>query len=357
MDLFARILRDDEHDLWFDLVARAETGSVYSLPAYLAALGAATGGASALVGVFAGERLLGGVGLYFRPTRVGLISATRPLLAYQSPIIGRGVSDGPPARRESHQRRILTALATFLGTWRCDSLSLVTHPRLTDVRPFHAAGWEVKPRYTYLVSIHDLAATWQRLDHNVRRLIRRAEAAGLRCGEEEDFGRFYELHRRGRERKEGASAYLPEIAFRDFVSRLRQHDLATLYSARAADGRMLAAQLVLTGPNPITHTVCAVSDEDNLATGANPFLRWRVFEALAKRGYTGNDLTGAPYLHPVTRFKAQLGGELVIKWQMERPTTAYHRARRRIDSVRRALRAWVGRQGGAWVLGKLRDKP
>lgn len=50
-------------------------------------------------------------------------------------------------------------------------------------------------------------------------------------------------------------------------------------------------------------------------------LRWMVLKDLAALGYTGTDLTGAPFPHQVTRFKRQLGGELVTNWLIERPPT------------------------------------
>lgn len=101
------------------------------------------------------------------------------------------------------------------------------------------------------------------------------------------------------------------------------------------DDQAVATQLVLTGPHRISYTVCAGSDAGYLATGANPFLRWRSFTALAGLGYHTNDLTGAPYPHELSRFKGQLGGTLLINWRISRtPTFAFCLRRKAFRLVR-----------------------
>jgi hypothetical protein len=62
-----------------------------------------------------------------------------------------------------------------------------------------------------------------------------------------------------------------------------------------------------------------------MRTGAAAFLRWKVFEWLASRGYTKNDLTDAE-LNSVTHFKSQLGGDLVMNFVLQRPDNMMFRA-------------------------------
>ncbi|MBX3001083.1 MAG: GNAT family N-acetyltransferase [Caldilineaceae bacterium] len=135
----------------------------------------------------------------------------------------------------------------------------------------------------------------------------RAHSLGLTTTTDDDFESFFRLHHQIHLRKR-APLYLPNESFRTYVQRLLAQDLARLYHACLPDGRSVATQLILTGSHPITHTVCAASDEAHLNTGANSFLRWMTFNSLAALGYTGTDLTGAPYPHKVSRFKRQLGG-------------------------------------------------
>jgi hypothetical protein len=78
--------------------------------------------------------------------------------------------------------------------------------------------------------------------------------------------------------------------------------------------------------------VCAAADADFLSLGSTPFLRWMSFQSLSALGYTGNDLTDAT-LNDVTRFKSQLGGDLVTNWLVSRPQTFRYRIYRKAESV------------------------
>ena len=111
--------------------------------------------------------------------------------------------------------------------------------------------------------------------------------------------------------------YLPEDAFRRFVQALLEGGLGRLFHARLPDGRSIASQLVLVSRHPVSHTVAAAADAEHLGLGANAFLRWKVFETLAREGFAANDLTSAT-LDSVTRFKAQLGGDLKLCMEVER---------------------------------------
>jgi hypothetical protein len=47
-----------------------------------------------------------------------------------------------------------------------------------DIRPFLSAGWTATPNYTCVVPIADTAALWERMEQNIRRLIRRCGVQG-----------------------------------------------------------------------------------------------------------------------------------------------------------------------------------
>lgn len=337
--LVVRQLGESEFDRWSRFVAASPSGSIYALPAYLDILCSAAGGTFSIVGVFQGDELVGGIGLYLRPIRFGQLAARRSLLNYHSPVL-RAYDAVHPSDNTARHLKILSTLIAYLGDVPCEHLMLHVRHLIADVRPFQAAGWRVRPDFSYVVEFADLPMAWSRVAHNLRRLIRRAAEQELVCTEDDDFDGFFRLHRQIHRRKH-VPIYLPEAAFRQFVERLRTQQLGRLYHARLQSGESAAAELVLTGPHPVTHTVCAASDEGQLATGANPFLRWKTFEDLAGLGYTATDLTGAPYPHDVTRFKAQLGGDLVTNWLVERPPTLRYRLRRRVSPLVRKARRWL----------------
>lgn len=344
------ILDESRFAAWRDFVAEAPSGSIYSLPEYLDILCGATGADFRIAAVVKGEEILGGIGLYEASSRSGRILSNRLLLYYNS-IVLREYDSKYPSERTSRHLSMLAVLEPFLR--EAGYARTVVHCRhdITDARPFLVAGWQVRPSYSYEVDISDIEAAFGRVEQNLRRLIRRADESGLTAGHDDDFDSFYALHLKTHERK-GAPVYLPREAFKNYFERLHAAGLGRLYHARNADGQSVAAQLVLLGPHPVTHTVTAGADPDFLNIGSTPFLRWKVLEDLARLGYRGNDLTDAT-LNPVTRFKSQLGGTLVTNLVLSLPDSGAYRRhqwlaalpRKGKAAVRRLLRSFTGSSG------------
>jgi hypothetical protein len=343
--LEVRYLAESDHDRWSTFVRSTPGGTIYSSPEYLDALCSATGGRFRVLVALRGTEIGGGIALYEERQPYGAAVADR-LLLYYHPIVLREYPTRYPSERTSRQLETLQALAAHLDALPCARLVVHT-PGLLDARPFLRRDWTVRPGYTYVVPIADLGAAWARVEQNQRRLVGRCEREGARFCADDDFADFYRLHEAVHRRKE-APLYLPEPAFRAFFERLSAQGLATIYHVRLADGRSVAAQAQLLGPYPVAHTVCAGADESALKLGTTPFLRWKAFEALAGRGYAANDLTDAT-LNPVTRFKSQLGGDLVTNTVLVRPDRAAYRLhgwRQDAGRVARRLASGVGRRLG-----------
>jgi hypothetical protein len=302
----ARELRETEFDAWCGLLERSPQGSVYARPDYLAALCEATGASFRIVGVFLNEQLVGGVPLYERRHRAGTIVANRTLLYYNGIVL-----DLPAKKfhsdRTAQLQSVVAALEQAVARRGYAHIALHSDASLKDLRPFLARGWKSSLSYTYVVPLTDMARQWERVDQNLRRLIRRCERDGVTYREDADFAALFRLHWQTHRRK-GAPLYLPEAAFERYVERVQSCGLARLGHAVFED-KVVASQLMLTGPYRSSHTICAGADEDYLRLGASAFLRWHAFLALHRDGFAANDLTDAS-LNPVTRFKSQLGGEL-----------------------------------------------
>ncbi len=142
--------------------------------------------------------------------------------------------------------------------------------------------------------------------------------------EDDDFDSFFRLHETTMDRKD-RGVYLDRERFRTWFRTLHEQGLATLFHARMPDGTAVATALVLLGNHPVAHTVSAAADAEYQALGTNPLLRWESFRRLGERGYRGVDLTDAS-LNPVTRFKGQLGGDLVMSLEVDAPRTLRFRA-------------------------------
>lgn len=339
-----------EYPAWNALLARSPDASIYSQPEYLAALCRAAGGRFRILAVSYGGELAGGVALYERDSSLGSFVAPRRLL-YRNGLVLRRYDTKYPSQQTSRDVAAMTALAGTLEAMRYAYVNLRSAGTVTDVRPFLLRGWQAMPSYSYVVSLDDLASQWERVEHNLRRLIKRCETRDkLQFTDDTDFDDFYRLHV-STLRRRGVGAYLPEPAFRQYFAELHAAGLARLFHARLPDGRSIASQLVLLGPNATSETVSAAGDEAFLKLGAHAFLRWRVFEALAALGYRSNDLTDAA-LNPVTHFKSQLGGQLTPSLVLKSPPRPLHvlgrAVTRSVGHIRRGLARMARRaRGGA----------
>ncbi len=333
-----RELTEADYEEWNDLVAASPEGSPYTTPEYLAALCEATSGRFRILAAERGDQLLGGAAVYEEETRLGLAVSPRLLLYYNGFVL-RHYETRYPSVRSARQVETLSALRDALRRRGYSSLKLNCRHPLTDARVFLEGGWTVRPSYTYVVPLHDLADLRGRMEQNLRRLIERCGKQGITAAEDEDFDSFFRMHRQTHERK-GADLYLPEAAFERYFRRLRAAGLGHLYHARLPDGRAIGTQLVLAGRHPVGHTISAGADAEYLNLGATAFLRYKVFVDLKERGYSALDLTDAT-LNPVSHFKSQLGGNLETCLTLEAPPTAKVRLWRLGRTVVRATRKAV----------------
>jgi GNAT acetyltransferase-like protein len=335
-------LRTEAYAEWAEFVRSSPDGSVYAEPEYLASLSAATGASVRIIGIRRAAQLIGGVALYETASALhGRRAGPRLLLYYHGPLFAE-YTGGYPSERTARDLEIQTLLLEYLASLRYDTIVLKSRSTVRDVRVFLERGWRVRPSYTYVVPLLDLKAQWQRVEGNLRRLIKRCtETDGLGFTDDGDFDAFFRLHALtlGRRRVE---PYLPEPEFRRFVERARAAGLARLQHARLPNGLAIASQLVLLGQHRVSHTACAGMDPEFSRLGASAFLRWKGFEALAELGYEANDLTDAQ-LNSVTHFKSQLGGNLECAWVLESPPSRRHRAGRTLERTLQLPRRAVGR--------------
>ena len=339
-----RELTEADYQAWNDLVAASPAGSPYSTPEYLGALCEATGDRFRIISACRGDELLGGVALYEEKTRLGWEVAPR-LLLYYNGIVLRHYETKYPSLRTARELETTAALHGALSRHGYAGLRLKCRPPFVDARAFIEAGWTARPSYTYVVPIEDIERLRGTIEQNLRRLIDRCGKQGMVVAEDDDFDSYFRMHVETHERK-GAAVYLPQAAFERYFRRLRAAGLMRLYHARLPGGQSVGAQLVLADRHRVGHTVSAAADARYLRLGATAYLRFKVFEDLARRGYVATDLTDAA-LNPVTHFKSQLGGDLQLCLSLEAPPSTRMRLLRlgqgAYRGTRQAFRGLTGR--------------
>jgi hypothetical protein len=276
------------------------------------------------------------VALYERDSRYGTHVSPRVLLSYNGVVLRR-YDTRYPSQQTARHIKIMSGIVDGLSHRGYAQVTLNCRSPITDLRPFLSAGWSASPFYTYIVPVADLELLWSRIEQNLRRLIKRCEKDGMTVSDDDDFEAFYRMHANTMERK-GEAPYLPEPAFQQYFETLRGANLCRLFHARLPNGRPVSTQLVLLGPNPVTHTVTAAADPEFLQTGGTAFLRWNAFKAISEMGFSGNDLTGAG-LNPVTHFKSQLGGDLHLFLVASSPRTLPYRLCSRAEVFYRKSRS------------------
>ena len=329
--LTTKVLTESEFLAWDAFVAASPQGSPYATSQYLSALCDAADGSFRIVAAARGQDLVGGIALFEQSQGASTRVAPRPLLYYNGLILGPTTSKYP-SLATARLLEASGAIETRISSSGYDRAVLKNHWSLVDARAFMAQEWAVRPGYSYVVSISDMEAAWQRVEQNLRRLVRRSAQRGIVFTDDDDFASFFRMHATGVARK-GMQLYLPEVAFSRFIRRLGEQGLCRIYHARLPTGESISAQIVLTGKNSVSHTVCAAADPAHLDSGATAFLRWKTFEALSALGYAGNDLTDAA-LNPVTHFKSQLGGDLKLCLICEKTFSAEHWTRRLTSGLR-----------------------
>ena len=337
--LTTRFLTDAEFPKWNALVSQSPTGSIFSTPEYLEVLCASAGGDFRVIVAERGGCMVGGIALYERSSSAGRYCTGR-LLLYYNGIVEKTHESTYPSERTSKHNELTSSLEEAIASAGYGRVEIRNMPAFNDARVFQSRGWNVSPSYSYVVPLSDLQGQWQRVEKNLRRLIQRCEREGAQITDDEDFASFYRMHEMTNARKR-APLYLPRVQFENYFSRLHAQGLCRLYHARLPDGRAVSSQIVLLGTNPVTHTVAAGQDPEFSRMGATPFLRWKVFERLAQMGHTGNDLTDAA-LNPVTHFKSELGGDLLLSLVLSRPDSAKFRIQtaynRGLQEIKRAAR-------------------
>jgi hypothetical protein len=323
-------LPESRYDEWLKFVAASPEGSIYAMPQYLAALSRAAGGRFVVLGVRHGGELTGGAALYETDSRYGPCVSPRPLLYYNGVLLRR-YETRYPSEQTSRHLKTLEALESAVTQRGYARLTLASRSSLTDARIFVAAGWNVLPRYTYVVKIDNLGLLWDRIEQNLRRLVKRCEREGVGFSEDGDFDAFFRLHASIMQQRR-QKPYLSEAAFRGFFEELRMASLCRLFEARAPGGRVIASQLVLLGPNPVCHVGAAATDEEFQRSGVSAYLRWKSFEAMSALGYVAADLTDAA-LNSVTHFKSQLGGELEMTLSIDAPRSLAYRIGSRASAM------------------------
>jgi hypothetical protein len=281
----------------------------YYVTDYLDAAREAYGSAVELFGVRAGDELRALFPLYTRGNRAVLPPLGQYWGLWELPREGSA-----PGRAESVWEKIVAAVDRHLRELGLVEAAFIHPPHVTDARPFLQLGWEVVPRYTYLVP----PAGEEVWDPPTRRQLRKSQKLGTEVRTAESHQNLFRLHREGMTRQ--GLPHAPEALVEVLASR------GTVYETPTA--------AVLLGKDAAAgYYVLAASDPAGHGDGSPTALVAALLEELG-----GDDLSldfvgaNTPKL---CRFKRGFGGRLVPYFQTR---VVFGGARRFFGGLKRALR-------------------
>ncbi len=203
--------------------------------------------------------------------------------------------------KESAWQSCVEALTDWLRGQRLSEVRFILPPSVTDIRPFLWNGWEVTPRYTYLIEPVGIAG----YSPAVRRQLKKAVGLGLKVQQTSDPAPIYRLYSKLMTRQD-----LP-CASEKLVRRLAAD--GELYEARRGDGSLSAAVL-MNQDDGFGYYTLAASAADSHGDGAPSLLVDHLLDLLREKGKKF-DFVGAntPQL---CRFKRGFGGGLIPYYQL-----------------------------------------
>lgn len=298
----------EDYGPWDELVQSSPSGNVFSESFWLSALAKTAVDDFKIIGVFKGDRLVGGVGLPIIDSLPGGSIVVNPKLTpYNSPVV-RPRNTSKRSKISSHQDKTITAISEKVQD-DFQVATFINDTSLMDIRPFKWDGWNDSVKYTYIVDIQDTEALWDSVNSNVRSRVRKCRDEDVEVEIIRDGGglRFYDLFKSTFERRDmlpPVSADDLEILFDSIAAENKLH-----YYVASVDGTDVSA-LAAVADGKLVHEWQAATDPEYLSMGVAPYLRWEALEDLHESGYEKFDLNGAG-IKSVARAKSKFAGSLV----------------------------------------------
>ncbi len=147
----------------------------------------------------------------------------------------------PEARALKDQHRILTTMEAQLPSLH--AIKCTTPYSFTNWLPLYWRGYQQRTQYSYHIPLKDWSAVEAGINRNMRRNIRKAQAA-LQVVASEDIDFFYQLNQMSFDRQQVAMPYAL-VALRRHDQALRERNRRKIFLARDADGQVHSAAYLI----------------------------------------------------------------------------------------------------------------
>lgn len=299
-----------DYELWDSFVDTTSQGSIFSKSTWLKAVTSINEKSDyQFLGCYTGDELVGGCGLYIVKSRLGKVVTCPWLTPYNSIL----VVPRPSERKYKTEFRtldIVTAIMEYLED-NFDTVTLLNHPSLIDIRPFKWNQWDVVPGYTYCLNPSELDNIYQvMMNKSIRKQINKAKKEGITVQKSDKIHEFLKLYKITFE-KQNMKLPLPEQSIIKLFNILHKEKYCQLYLAKTADDELISGNIQVSDNSDESFDWIAGSNPEYLSMGANQLLYWSIFEDLAQKGVKLFDFCGAD-VPGVARHKSGFGGDLTV---------------------------------------------
>lgn len=191
-------------------------------------------------------------------------------------------------------------------------ISVRLAPSVTDVQSFVWSGFEIRLRYTYLVSIEDIDRAHMNLDNNLKRQIKRGLKQGITVHHQQDVGNYLDLFRGTRTKQDNFRALLTR-----YQGYLQSVSSCNTMVIKSQQGEALAAIFIVWDKQRAYYLLGgyrAAHDDDNQSYTA--FALWEAMKFTRQElGLYEFDLEGS-MIPGVENFLRKFGGRKVPYYQL-----------------------------------------
>ena len=254
-------------------MAASAQGSLYATSQYLSALCEATAGNFRILAAARGNELVGGIALFEQQQGSLTRVAPRPLLYYNGLVLCESTSKYP-SLATAKLLEVSSAIEAQISSSCYEKVVLKNHWSFLDARSFWRRAGPFARIFIRCRSRHRGGLAARRTEPVAwSEGVRSKAFASLKTTTSPAF----RLHAAGVERQE--CRLLARGPFLGFIRRPSPRASA-VSTTRLPTGQSISAQIVLTGPHPVSHT-SARRRIPASQHGATAFRRWKVFEALS----------------------------------------------------------------------------
>jgi len=294
-----RILDEAESDTWDDFIDRCEGGTIFHKFAWLKAAGKHTKFSLIPLVVFKGDSLICAFPFFTKKNfslKVILSPPNGCGIPYLGPVLALPASN--QYKLEKFYFGLVDAIINFLKkVIGFDYIRIVLTPYISDTRPFIWNGLNVRPNYTYIISLKDdINIIFNNFDGRIRTMIRKFEKnkdCNIQKGDFEDFFKLLNIVQR-RYKLQGIKYKVSKKYLSDLLDSNLSESFMFLGAFRNEE--LITGNILLRYKNNLHHWIGGVKVNENIA-GINESIHWSAIKEHSQINLNHYELIGANTRH------------------------------------------------------------